>query len=269
MEDRIIGHVYESHEYEKFRFLLGNRAISRIDRIDKSTAAVGQLIVPIIVNERLEIIEGQHRYESWKRADLPIYYIICEGYGIKECIAMNTTSKNWSLTDYINCYASYGDPNYQALQRYEKKYASKFTASLVRAICCGKMGADVNKVIKGGTFKLCLSEDEINAVFEFLSQFDIPDTVRGNGSRLYAVLRFCYEYSDVNNAILLRQWKAHCDAISGITDIRAAAEAVEKVYNFHRPQKDYVFIATEYRRVAEIKCAALPGGGNSAWRKGK
>ena len=39
------------------------------------------LFTVIIVNENYEIIDGQHRFEVIKELNLPLRYIICEGYG--------------------------------------------------------------------------------------------------------------------------------------------------------------------------------------------
>ena len=96
--------------------------------------------------------------------------------------------------------------------------------------------------------------------------FDIPKTARGNVKLLYPVLRFCYESDDVDNAKLLKQWTECKAQIIGVTDIKSAAELIEKIYNF-RCKKGYVYIATEYRKAAEHKCPAVPGGGKSCWNK--
>ena len=86
MDDKIIGNVYETFDYGRFRILLGNRNIPSIEKISKSIDDVGCLVIPIIVNEKYEIIDGQTRYTAWKERNLPIYYIVREGYGMHECI---------------------------------------------------------------------------------------------------------------------------------------------------------------------------------------
>jgi len=65
---------------------------------------------PIVVNEKLAVIDGQHRLEAHKRlASLgqvyPVHYIIREGFGIKNAQQMNSLSKTWGLVDYARIEA--------------------------------------------------------------------------------------------------------------------------------------------------------------------
>lgn len=267
MEEKIIGNVNETYEYEKFKLILGNRNVSSVKKILKSIDNVGQLRIPIIVNEKYEIIDGQHRYQAWKERNLPIYYTICEGYGIKECIAMNTTSENWKSEDYINCYAEYGYFDYIALRAFENRYSGKLSKMVIRMAAAGNYGKSNADAIKNGTFKLAMHESEVEKELEFLSMFDIPKTLRGNAQLIYYILRFCYECEEVDNAKLYKQWQECGSQVQGITDIKSAAEAVEKIYNYRCSKKCYVYIATEYRKVAEQKCSGKVGGGKSAWDK--
>lgn len=267
MEDKIIGNVYESYDYDKFKKLLGNRNIKLIERIIKSINAVTQLHVPIIVNEKYEVIDGQNRFEAWEKLNLPIIYIVCDGYGIKECIAMNTTSLNWTIEDYINCYAEYGYADYIALRDFEKAYSHILPKSVIRSVCGGMVANIPTKDIKAGNFRLAKPKEEIESVFEFLSMFEIPKTMRGNTKLIYCVLRFCYERADIDNVKMLKQWQSSASQVQGITDIRSAAEAVEKIYNYRCSGKNFVYIATEYRKAAEHNCAGKVGGGNSSWGK--
>lgn len=267
MDDKIIGNVYETFDYERFKILLGNRDIPCIDKISKSIDDVGCLVIPIIVNEKYEIIDGQTRYTAWRERNLPIYYIIRDGYGIRECIAMNTTSVNWHIEDYINCYAEYGYTDYVALRRFENQYSNKLPKSVIRSVSGGMVANIPTKSIKCGTFKLAKDEEEIEKVFEFLSMFEIPKTMRGNAKLIYLILRFCYECDDVDKTKLFKQWQECSSQVQGITDIKSAAEAVEKIYNYRCSKKGYVYIATEYRKAAEQKCAGKIGGGKSAWDK--
>lgn len=267
MEEKIIGNVQSTYDYGRFKLILGNRNVSSVKKILKSIDTVGQLITPIIVNEKYEIIDGQHRYQAWKERNLPIYYIVCDGYGIKECIAMNTTSENWKSEDYINCYAEYGLFDYVALRSFENKYAGKLSKIVIRAAAAGYYGKSSVDAIKNGTYKLAEHESEIEKELDYLSMFDIPRSLRGNAQLIYYILRFCYEYEDVDNAKLYKQWQEAGSQIQGVTDIKSAAEAVERVYNYRCARKSYVYIATEYRKKAEQKCAAIPGGGKATWNK--
>lgn len=264
MISKIIGNIYETHDYDSFKKLLGNRDVKNVDNIKKSISDVGQLVVPIIVNEKMEIIDGQNRFDAWEINNLPIYYIICKGYGIRECIAMNTTSSKWNIEDYIKCYAKYGYYDYILLESLESEYSGKLSHQIIRAVAYGYMNSSPNSAIKNGSFKVSKNEQEIRDALEFLAMFEIPKSIKGNAKLLYYVIRFCYEFDGVDNAKLLRQWDECKAQILGVTDIKSAAEAIEKIYNY-RTKKAFVFIATEYRKAAELNCPAIPGGGKSRW----
>ena len=63
-----------------------------------------QLIIPILVNEKLEIIDGQHRFNACRSLQLPVYYYIIPGYEIEDVKRANLVSCNWGLDDYLNLH---------------------------------------------------------------------------------------------------------------------------------------------------------------------
>ena len=99
--------VLVTNDYDMFKRLEGNRSVTelRVKKISNSIKTVGYVMNPIIVNERFEVIDGQGRLEVLRRLELPVYYIVVNGIGRKECIAMNINQTNWSLYDYIQSYA--------------------------------------------------------------------------------------------------------------------------------------------------------------------
>ena len=75
--------VYETTDYEQFGKLKGNRNINeaQVIGIRNSIEKIGYQPVPILVNERLEVIDGQHRLEAARTLGIPIYFIIQKGAG--------------------------------------------------------------------------------------------------------------------------------------------------------------------------------------------
>ena len=103
--------IYKTGELCKFKRLLGNRDIteSRVSAIIDSIEKVGYQPVPILVNEKMEVIDGQGRLEACKRLGLPIYYIVKNGIGIDECMSMNIKMQNWTIYDFIKSRAEQGN----------------------------------------------------------------------------------------------------------------------------------------------------------------
>ena len=61
------------------------------------------------MNEKLQIIDGQHRFTALKELGFPIEFIIDEGIGVKECRAINEDRRNWSTMDYVISYSKSGE----------------------------------------------------------------------------------------------------------------------------------------------------------------
>ena len=98
--------VMSTFRYELFQFIEGNRDIDHEDRIEKSIRQSGLLIQPILVNQQMQIIEGQNRYQACRNLGLPIYYVVQDDIGLDEVKSLNSASKNWTTKNYIHSFAA-------------------------------------------------------------------------------------------------------------------------------------------------------------------
>ena len=104
-EDEIVTVVRSTYNYDMFAKVNGNRTVDRGNyKKLKQSMVEEQLMIPIIVNEKYEIIDGQHRFEAAKELGLPVYYIICEGYGIEQVKRANIVSKTWKKQQFLDMY---------------------------------------------------------------------------------------------------------------------------------------------------------------------
>jgi hypothetical protein len=92
-------------DYSRFKTLLGNRDMNEL-HLKRLTESFKEnyLFSPILVNEKYQIIDGQHRFNTAKALNLPIYYLMAYGYGINEVQILNTNSSNWTSFDYLKMY---------------------------------------------------------------------------------------------------------------------------------------------------------------------
>jgi hypothetical protein len=99
--------VYETDDYDTFHELEHNRDATkkRVEKIKKSFLE-GEVLNPIIVNEKFEIIDGQGRFEALKQLERSVKFIVACGTGIEDCRRMNQYSTNWSKTDFIDSYSN-------------------------------------------------------------------------------------------------------------------------------------------------------------------
>lgn len=119
--------IYNTRDYDLFKPIKGNRLVNpkRKAELIKSITLNGWLCNPIIVNEKYEIIDGQGRFEALREMELPIEFVIQEGVGIAEVVALNVNAKNWTIENYIDCYADLGKRDYITLRQTMDMYMDK------------------------------------------------------------------------------------------------------------------------------------------------
>ena len=112
-------------DYSIFRSVNGNRGLSS-SHVNKLTAAIFKknllYLFPIIVNEKMELIDGQHRLASAKRLEVPIFYEILKQSGIDDVQKINTSSHGWSQSDYLISWIKRGNKEYMTLSNFMVQY---------------------------------------------------------------------------------------------------------------------------------------------------
>ena len=115
--------ILQTFNYSQFKKIKGNREINdrHVNALIKSIEEKGLIINPAIVNEKMEIVEGQHRLAACEILNLPFYYYVVQGSGINEVTILNQNRKNWGFTEWMNRYASYNNMEYKIYKSlYEK-----------------------------------------------------------------------------------------------------------------------------------------------------
>jgi len=113
----------------------------------------GLLKVPIIVNRKKQIIDGQHRFEAAKLAGKGLYYITANKYGENEMMSINKTMKNWSKNDYLSHYVSKGNKNYIKVAEFRKEFPM-FSLTDSCIFLKGGLASGINKqTFSTGKFK--------------------------------------------------------------------------------------------------------------------
>jgi len=248
-----VGYVYETKDYWKFKHLLGNRSIeqSRVNAVIESIQAVGYVMSPIIVNEKMEIIDGQARRVALEKLGLPVHYVVAMGAGVDECIQLNIKQTNWKMEDYINCYAELGNTSYKYLKILYDRYGKTLT---LKPIAYALRGASqINEFIKAGKFT-CTAEQYSNGqkALEYINLFDgAIGNKAGYRSNYFVALAFCYDCPAVDNKKMLEMVKKHNLDIVPVVSVTQAVEVLEKIYNTRARTK--VYILTEYRKDYEKK----------------
>ena len=194
--------VYTTKDYSIFKRLVGNRDIpeTRISKIVESIQTIGWVHNPIIVNEKMEVIDGQGRLTALQRLKMPVEYIIAEGAGNKECIYMNMNMVNWKLPDFIKSYAEQGNENYQRLLSLMEKYAGGNLDIISTAVY--RISKSKHRDIKQGTLQLTEEQAKaaiprlefIKPILEKIDERKLP----GSLVTLMQTLIYYFDYPEVD-----------------------------------------------------------------------
>lgn len=111
--------VLRTGNYEQFKLMPDNRNLNLL-HVKRLVESFNEryLVCPIIVNEKLEVIDGQHRLQACKETLKPVYYIVIKGYAIKEVQILNTNQKNWNKMDFLNMYCAEGKKVYLDFKKF-------------------------------------------------------------------------------------------------------------------------------------------------------
>ena len=239
--------VYVTKDYSIFKRLIGNRDIpeSRISKIVESIQTIGWVHNPIIVNEKMEVIDGQGRLTALQRLKMPIEYIIAEGAGNKECIYMNMNMVNWKLPDFIKSYAEQGNENYQRLLSLMQRYANGNLDIISTAVY--RLSKSKHRDIKQGTLQL--TEDQYRAAIPRLEYIkpileEIDDKkLPGSMVTLMQTLIYYYDYPEVDKDRLKYSVEKYIyNATPWVLNTDCERE-VENCYNYGLGLDKKIFIA--------------------------
>ena len=124
--------MYSTEDYSIFKILIGNREQNKIqtNKLVRTIREQGNItkISPITVNEKHEVIDGQHRLWAMKQIaeefdeTYPIYFFIRDGLTVDDAKKINAGSKPWSPDDYAKSYSEEGKDAYSTYLMFRDRY---------------------------------------------------------------------------------------------------------------------------------------------------
>jgi hypothetical protein len=142
-----VNKVYKTNDLSIFKTIEGNRPPNpqHIKRLSESIKQNGFLCNPILVNEKMEVIDGQHRLLASKETKTSIYYIVLDGYNLNEVHTLNLNQKNWAKKDFMDGYAQMGIEPYIKLKKFYKLNKDFLFSDCIAM--CSNISSDKNNCI--------------------------------------------------------------------------------------------------------------------------
>lgn len=172
--------IQTTKDYAIFRTIAGNRTLnkSNLKNITKSVAEMNMLAAqPIIVNEDMEIVDGQHRFQIARDNKFPVYYVVIEGGDLRAVQLLNNTARRWNREDYVKSFASMGNMNYKRLWEFAQETGESIGVSIVAIL--GHGGGSVSNKLKNGLLEFTAEDIEYGETIlgirdEVIKHFDGP-----------------------------------------------------------------------------------------------
>lgn len=178
--------VFQTKDYGLFSMMKGNRPLNQ-KKIEKIIAEIkgGNNMLPYypiqvkVEDDKLIILDGQHRFAICTKLKEPVHYIIvAEKKSMLEIAKINSNVEKWKSADFINCYITSGISDYEVLNNYIQNYGFSLGVCL-SLLVNGDPGSqngsvsELHQQFTDGTFKVKTLEQaqELGELFKRFSVF--------------------------------------------------------------------------------------------------
>lgn len=245
--------ILKTTDYRMFKRMVGNRRIKEghVKKLMDSMTKVGLIPAPIIVNEKFEVIDGQHRLEACLRLGLPVYYVIIPGVGERECIEMNTSSDAWKTIDYILYYAEKGSEPYSILKRLIDEHKDYNLGAILIAATGTTTIANDPPMVRDGSLDITEEDAEkAESTFEYWDRFE-KDVV-GRNNNFFRAVTIIRNSGVADDNKLVSKVNNYGIGKVKLTTTDDYINAMEEAYNT-RTRSPYVSFKRVYREYLQSK----------------
>lgn len=228
----------KTSDYTLFRNITGNRKIKEGHVVRLSRAIERKNLLPyypVLVNEHMEVIDGQHRLAAAVRLGYDVHYEKIKGLRIEDVMEINTNSKGWSTRDFIDSWIVLDKPDYRVLRNMMEKYELSPTvaASLLRGFTNLRGGGDIARLIRVGEFKV-VSETLGRRLAEWLGELkNYTDFNPSTDRELISALMRLNNNDKFEFPRLLSKMKLHGLKLQKRPSEKYYVLHIEELYNYH------------------------------------
>lgn len=231
--------IYVTKDYSLFKSMDGNRDLNplHLKRI-KNSMEKKALMSVITVNEKMEVVDGQHSLSAREELALPVYFIICEGYTREDINILNANRLNWSPDDFMNAYADLGYKDYIQFREFKEQFGFPYQ------ICTLLLGKEANgrgngKQFAEGTFKVerygeaIKIANRIHEIKEFYDGWKRRDFIR---AMIKLIRNSVYVHEEFVEKLSMQRTK-----LVDCTCTEDYMKILEDIYNWKRQNKVRLF----------------------------
>ena len=226
--------IYYTTEYGRFKFLKGNRDINEL-KVKKIREAINNGIdilkyAPVIVNERMEIIDGQHRFAVAKELKSNVYYVIHAEADLSIVPAINSKSSKWRNIDFLNSYCDLKKQEYLQLAEFIHNYPVNLpTAIKLLHSGLANKSAGAIEAFRDGELEckyLKLAEAICQKLQDFQHYCDNPFS-----GRMIDAMRLLMDNGKYNHDLMVKKLEESGRHIENVTSVKTIIQDLESIIN--------------------------------------
>jgi ParB-like nuclease domain len=188
---------------------------------------------PILVDEKMRIIDGQHRLEAARRLKVGIYYQKQKEAKTEDIILLNQHQKKWELLDYLKYYVADGKEEYRKF----KEFIDNKNISIQVGLAFFRESGKEQERFKNGNFSFSKDSSEleeiINSIQDLIEKIDKSCAIKKkfihNAGFFYA-LRKVMKLCDSN--VLERKILSQLDLLQPRRSRDGYYDLLKQIYNF-------------------------------------
>lgn len=233
--------VEETTDYDIFVKLLGNRHVDpkHVARFVTKLNKEGNLtdIFPIVVNERMEVIDGQHRLEALRQLGWPVHYEVKKGLTITTVEALNTGVKNWTWFDYAFSYSERGNENYTRFLNLWDHFNLPYTIIRYYASAGTAQGGTSSYSFKGGDMVM----DNQKETFELLKKYkEVSEAASHNTHAFAQAIYDIMRLPEYDHKRMVDKMKKYGGELKHYKNKLDYMRAIEDIYNTYAKADDKI-----------------------------
>lgn len=239
--------IYITNDYSIFKKLDGNRSVKpkRIKEINDSVENVGMMNTPILVNEKMEIIDGQGRLEVCKKRNLPVRYTIQPGAGLKECQEMNLHTTNWSAEEMVISLAISGHDGCQKIKNIMNEF------HVIASYVCDALNITRQSLRKQAQY-IFITDEQYQKVRSFFCWFKKVESslkkIPGRMCTKIKALVYCFDHGVDMDELQLAIESLDKTKVNATT-IEAFLKTLQDSYNYNKKsKKNRIYVFESYRK---------------------
>jgi len=234
--------VLSTSDYKVFKSITSNREVDskHIKKLVESISKKNLLYIrPLLVNEHMEVIDGQHRLEACMLLNIAVPYMICPGLLKDDIHFLNSVQKNWTTMDFINYFTIENKRGFQEFSKLANTFP-RVKVSILLKLCSSTRNTrirdgiiDTNKINEAKL--VCEHLNHLNNFWKKKKEFDFVYS-----AAFATAIQRCVRVKGFDIERLYRKISENQSLFQKYTSRNEYLKLIHLLYNKNVPESDIV-----------------------------